>query len=128
MRGTGAGAAGGGTAEILDLAHLSRQTMGDKDVEREVAGMFLDQTSAVLRAIREAARATERSDAAHQLKGSARAVGAWRVAAAAEIVERMDEDAPAERLLEAMANLHASVAEARAAIAAVLGESSTGGL
>lgn len=115
-------------ADILDLDHLARQTMGDKEVEREVAGLFLDQTARVLRLIREAEQARQRSDAAHQLKGSARAVGAWRVAAAAERVERLAPDTSAESFLEVMADLHASVAEARAAIAAVIGESSPGGL
>ncbi len=114
--------------EVLDLAHLARQTMGDKAIEREVAGLFLDQTARVMRVIRDAAGGTERSDAAHQLKGSARAVGAWRVAAAAEIVEQLASDTPEHLLMKAIADLHATVAEARAAVAAVADETSAGGL
>lgn len=114
--------------EILDLEHLSRQTMGDEAVQREVAGLFMDQTAKVLKLMRETALVSQRSDAAHQLKGSARAVGAWRVAEAAEIVERLAPDASEDQFMEAMAGLHASVAEARAAIAAIIGEPAAGSL
>ncbi len=102
--------------------------MGDEEVQREVAGLFMDQTASVLKVLREAAHAPQRVDAAHQLKGSARAVGAWRVAAAAEIVERLGPDASDDQLMEAMAGLHASVAEARAAIAAIIGTPAAGSL
>ncbi len=102
--------------------------MGDEAVQREVAGLFMDQAVKVLKVMREAAHVSQRSDAAHQLKGSARAVGAWRVAEAAEVVERLAPDVTQDQLMEAMAGLHASVAEARAAIAAIIGDPAAGSL
>ncbi len=34
-------------ARPVDLAHLSRQTMGDRDLEREVLSLFLHQVQVV---------------------------------------------------------------------------------
>jgi HPt (histidine-containing phosphotransfer) domain-containing protein len=73
--------------EPLDRGHLARQTLGDSDLEREVLSLFRRQSSIILARLIEAREAEERRAAAHTLKGSARALGAWRVAAAAEAVE-----------------------------------------
>lgn len=113
---------------ILDLRHLSAQTMGDDDLAREVLGMFFEQSNDVLRAVREAAGAQTRTDAAHLLKGAARAVGAFAVAAQAHRVEMLAAEADEDSVLEALAGLHAAVAEARAVIAARLQVSRAGGL
>jgi hypothetical protein len=72
--------------EVLDLEHLSRQTLNDPDLEREVVGMFFEQSAEVLRQIRDAGEHRKRSEAAHRLKGSARAVGAWGVAEARAVI------------------------------------------
>jgi HPt (histidine-containing phosphotransfer) domain-containing protein len=71
----------------LDRAHLARQTLGDACLEREVLALFRRQSGVMLQRLMEAREAGERRLAAHTLKGSARAIGAWRVAAAAEAVE-----------------------------------------
>jgi HPt (histidine-containing phosphotransfer) domain-containing protein len=71
----------------LDLAHLSRQTLGDRALEREVLRLFATQSAALLAVLAKAAGSDDRRAAAHTLKGSARAIGAWRVAHAAERVE-----------------------------------------
>jgi HPt (histidine-containing phosphotransfer) domain-containing protein len=55
---------------------------------------------------------------AHTLKGSARGIGAWRVARAAEAVEQAAGNAAGLKL--AVAQLSASVSEAKAVIADLL--------
>jgi HPt (histidine-containing phosphotransfer) domain-containing protein len=105
---------------VLDIEHLTAQAMDDADLAREVLEMFLDQSADMLRVVREAAGAADRRNAAHRLKGSARAVGAFRVAAASEALEFLPEDADEPSLLDRIAALHASVAEVRSAIAARL--------
>lgn len=115
-----AAAGAGRMAPVLDKDHLAAQTMGDPDLAREVMALFLDQSADVLRAVRETADPVARAEAAHLLKGSARAIGAARVAACAERVERLPAHAAEGEVLAAIADLHASVAEARAAIAAEL--------
>jgi HPt (histidine-containing phosphotransfer) domain-containing protein len=105
---------------VVDWDHLARQTMQDEALAREILGMFMDQSQDLLRALREARSAVDRADAAHTLKGSARAVGAFAVADAAAAVEMLPADAPDGPLLDAVARLHAAVAEARSAIAARL--------
>ena len=71
----------------IDLVHLARQTLGDRELEREILALFVRQ-SGMLRDRLMASRAqAERRDLVHTIKGSARAVGAWSVAKAAENVE-----------------------------------------
>ena len=100
----------------IDLVHLGRMTLGDATVEREVLAMFAAQ----------AADLTDRlaglpADAAvlvHTLKGSARAIGAFRVGDAAADLEH----ALRERRTTALPilALRDAVAEARSAIDAIL--------
>src|ERR1043166_7417627 len=70
----------------IDLVHLSRMTLGDRGLEREVLALF-DRQATVLVSRMRAASPGSVTTVAHTLKGSARGVGAWRVAAAAEAVE-----------------------------------------
>jgi HPt (histidine-containing phosphotransfer) domain-containing protein len=74
-------------ARPVDLVHLSRYTLGDREIEREVLALFASQAVVYLDRLAKAATATEWREAAHSLKGSARAVGAWRTAEAAERAE-----------------------------------------
>ncbi|GGE43092.1 hypothetical protein GCM10007276_20460 [Agaricicola taiwanensis] len=72
----------------IDLVHLSRQTAGDRAVEREVLAIFRRQTRLFMIRLEGTTDPTGRAEIAHALVGSARGVGAWRVAAAAEELER----------------------------------------
>ncbi len=82
----------------IDLAHLSIQTMGDRDLEREVLGMFVDQAQSVRRQLA-IADLKERLFLAHTLKGSARGVGAFPIAdCAGEMEERPTDKLVARRL------------------------------
>ncbi len=101
----------------IDLVHLSRMTLGDRGLEREVLALF-DRQATVLVSRMRAASPGSVTAVAHTLKGSARGVGAWRVAAAAEAVETA---ASGEGDLSAAITRLAAVAEeARAVIAELL--------
>src|SRR5437763_5292286 len=69
----------------IDLVHLARMTLGDRSLEREVLELFDRQAGVLVVRMQQAARAGICA-AAHTLKGSARGIGAWRVARAAEAV------------------------------------------
>lgn len=71
----------------LDLVHLSRQTLGDRSVEREVLALFRRQARQVLFQIDALNNPSNRLEIAHALNGSARGIGAWRVASAAAALE-----------------------------------------
>src|SRR5215475_15557333 len=96
----------------VDLDHLGRMTLGEKDLEREVLQMFLKQTGRLLKALADSP--AEAGALSHTLKGSAQAVGAFRVAdsaAAVESASRQGSDAS-----QSLAALHEAVAEAQVAI------------
>jgi len=100
----------------IDLAHLARMTLGDAALERQVLGMFASQAISLIDKL--AALPAEAGALAHTLKGSARAIGAFRVAECAEALEtaiRQGEN-PAKCQIE----LKAAVADARAAIDTLL--------
>ena len=69
----------------IDLEHLSRMTLGERSLEREVLQLFDRQASMLLTRMRAAPAVTAAS--AHTLKGSALGIGAFEVARAAEAVE-----------------------------------------
>ena len=100
----------------IDIEHLRRMTLGDAGLQREVLAMFAGQAVGLIGTL-----ATLPSDAealAHTLKGSARAIGAFRVADAAESLEAAMQsgDDPAQ----ALAELNDAIAQVRAAIEAIL--------
>ena len=100
----------------IDTAHLNRMTLGDASLEREVLAMFSAQAVRLIGTL--ANLSSDPGTLAHTLKGSARAIGAFRVADAAEALEtaaRKGDDSA-----EALAELTEAVAEARAAIDAIL--------
>jgi HPt (histidine-containing phosphotransfer) domain-containing protein len=102
----------------IDVEHLARMTLGDGALRREVLAMFLKQTDELLVAL--AARPGEGAAVAHTLKGSARAIGAFRVAACAAALEgviRQGGD-PSQDL----AALEAAVAAASCSIEAILAQ------
>ncbi|MDE2362563.1 MAG: Hpt domain-containing protein [Hyphomicrobiales bacterium] len=73
----------------IDLVHLARQTFGERDLEAELLRLFDRQSAQILARLAEPGPVDGRwrADLAHTLKGSARAVGAFGVAAAAETYE-----------------------------------------
>lgn len=114
--------AGAGEPAVLDLVHLSRQTFGDHALEIELLTLFerqASQLSARLAGARAPGDAGARMELAHMLKGSARSVGAFAVAASAEAYETAlrQGDAGQARLCDALIG---DIEAARAAILALL--------
>ena len=73
----------------VDLVHLSKFTMGRRDLEAEILGLFRQQLAASLSKLEAAADDKAWKEAAHTLKGSARGVGAWELGDASERAEKL---------------------------------------
>ena len=104
----------------VDLVHLARQTDGDAALQQELLALFDKQSASLLiLASDRSAERRRRADAAHQLKGSALAMGAGAVASAAAAVEAALAGGAAgpEAVESALAALAVAVAAARAAVA-----------
>jgi HPt (histidine-containing phosphotransfer) domain-containing protein len=99
----------------IDVEHLRRMTLGDTKLEREVLAMFAGQTARLIEAL--AALPPGAAELAHTLKGSARAIGAFAVADAAEAFEAaLRAGEPSQALIA----LRQAIAQARAAVDAML--------
>jgi HPt (histidine-containing phosphotransfer) domain-containing protein len=75
---------------VIDLVHLSRQTLGDSELENELLTLFdrqAEQFAARLASPAAPGESRQRGDLAHTLKGSARAVGAFELGDAADAYE-----------------------------------------
>ncbi len=110
----------------IDNAHLDRMTLGDIALEREVLAMFSAQAVGLIAGMAvlssggrsSEGRYSECLSLAHTLKGSARAIGAFRVGDAAEALEAAIRHGNPPS--EPMAALKEAVAETRTAIDARL--------
>jgi HPt (histidine-containing phosphotransfer) domain-containing protein len=108
------------TPTVIDETHLERMTLGDRRLEREVLELFVRQTTIMLGRIAGSDPAMAAASA-HTLKGSARGIGAWRVARAAELVESaVVGEGGAAAMDEAVTELKSASLEASAAIGARL--------
>ena len=99
-------------ARPVDLAHLGRQTLGDRTLEQEVLKLFIQQALATRDEIANA-DVRERLRLAHTLKGSARGVGAFAVAECVSEIEKRPDD---KRLMKRLSSL---IDEVRDFIAAI---------
>ena len=82
----------------IDLVHLARQTLGDRDLELELLALFARQARSIVAALGASAHggstpSTQAGDLLHTLCGSARAIGAWGVAEEAQDVQHCDRSA-----------------------------------
>ena len=107
---------------IIDRRRLHDLTSGDETLGRELLALFFDHSTLTLRKLREAANATARRAAAHALVGSALAIAAEGVAISAGLIADLPDDAAEAEWLDAVTDLHAQVAQTRAAIAHLLTE------
>ena len=100
----------------IDMDHLQRMTLGDAGLEREVLTMFSAQAVSLIGSL--AAVPADTRALAHTLKGSARAIGAFGVADAANHLEAavLNGHDPSE----ALGNLNEAIVQARVAIDAIL--------
>jgi HPt (histidine-containing phosphotransfer) domain-containing protein len=99
----------------VDFAFLAAQTFDDRDLQHDVLRLFVAQARRVVPSL-PGLSAREQADAAHLLKGSARGIGAWAAASAADAYEAAVENQRAERYRD----LRAAFDAANAAIVAVL--------
>jgi HPt (histidine-containing phosphotransfer) domain-containing protein len=97
--------------EAIDRKHFEAATFGDGVLQREILGLFDAQAEKLAGIIRNAS-GRERVEAAHTLKGTARGIGAFALADAAEKVEQGDA--------AALDELSRRIAEAREAAASLL--------
>ncbi|MGH6735698.1 MAG: Hpt domain-containing protein [Methyloceanibacter sp.] len=104
----------------VDLVHLSRYTLGERALEREVLELFCSQSVLYLEQLRAAMSDRAWKEAAHSLKGSSRAIGAWRTAQAAERAEALHGDGLAQFRAARIGEIEASLREAEAYIAILL--------
>jgi HPt (histidine-containing phosphotransfer) domain-containing protein len=103
---------------VIDTDHLARMTLGEPSLEREVLQLF-DRQAAMLLARMAKEPPKVIGALAHTLTGSARGIGAWKVAAAAEAVERAAIGPDHSDMAGLLDRLSTAVNEARAAIAEI---------
>lgn len=97
----------------VDLGHLSRYTLGERMLEREILELFCTQAAIYLERLCEAPSDRQWQDAAHSLKGSVQAIGAWGTAAAAERAESLSGATLSEARGARLRELESSVDEAK---------------
>ena len=102
--------------------HLSRYTLGERALEREILELFCVQAGISRQRLRAAASDKEWMDAAHSLKGSANAIGAWRVGALAERAETLSGEALLQGRDLQLAEIETALREAESYIAALLAD------
>lgn len=97
----------------IDLVHLATQTHGDKSLEVELLQIFAKLARQSMRDII-AGTGEDPREIAHRLKGSARAIGAFSVSDAADLIETSGADAGR------IARLNAAVIDAENFIASLI--------
>jgi HPt (histidine-containing phosphotransfer) domain-containing protein len=100
----------------IDLDHLSRATLGERALEREVLALFDRQAADIVTRLEQ--RAPDSRALIHTLKGSAQGIGAFGVVSAAQQFEA----ALAEGIFieDALFAVQRAVTEARGAIYGLL--------
>jgi len=89
----------------IDIAHLRKFTLGNRPLELEVLEMFSKQVPTILERLTHATSERSWYEAAHTLKGSARAVGAREIGMLAEQAERIGvAGAEKQAVIAALAN------------------------
>lgn len=100
----------------IDMGHLSRATLGQRTLEREVLALFDRQSADIVAKLTH--RVPESRMLAHTLKGSAQGIGAFGVVTAAQQFEAALADGIF--LDDALFALQQAVTEARGAIFGLL--------
>ncbi len=72
----------------VDLVHLRRHTLGNRDLEREVLRLFARQAEIAMQRIKTVTDPAVLRENVHIVNGSAKGVGAWKVADRADAAER----------------------------------------
>ncbi len=96
----------------IDYDHLAQYTGGDAALEAEVFSLFRNQVRSWIRLLEPDAQDEDWSAAAHSLKGSARGVGAMRLAEICERAEKLVGEAGSDGAREAARDRILTEAEA----------------
>lgn len=91
---------------IFDRSHLAQYTMDSPDLEREIVGLFVAQLPAILDRLQNVDSREDWRIATHTLKGSALAVGAYKIGELAKKLEPVnspEQDAKRKKLLSGLA-------------------------
>lgn len=116
----GGRAAPGQAEPAIDLVHLSKQTFGDHDLQRELLALFDAQAAQFAERLNEPLATGEigwRAALLHTIKGSSRAIGAFEVGRAAEAYEQA---LPAGDIAGAQERFMLAIESARGVIAQML--------
>lgn len=101
----------------VDRTHLARYTLGDVALEREVLQLFMAETPQRVGSLKTARSEKEWKMAAHTLKGSARAIGAWKLSKLAQHAERFSGPKDGAACTEVICQLEEAVADVESYIA-----------
>jgi HPt (histidine-containing phosphotransfer) domain-containing protein len=99
----------------LDRAHLARYTMENRELEREIITLFMQQLPATTALLRTATSQSDWKHAVHTLKGSAAAVGAIRINALALELETHTFDTDRKAVKNLLAALDRAMVQFRRA-------------
>lgn len=86
--------------DLVDLVYLSKQSLGDRSLELEILQLFAGQSSLYARRLREAKTRSEKRFAAHTILGSARGIGAWRIA---DLADPISDGSGSAKQIDALA-------------------------
>jgi len=106
---------------IFDQQHLRQYTGDDRALQRELLDLFLGHFAPVRTQLDAARSAQDWKFAAHSLKGSARSIGAPRVAAVAEKLDAMDFETPKSRKARLLDDLDKAMAAFAAEVKKAIG-------
>jgi HPt (histidine-containing phosphotransfer) domain-containing protein len=96
----------------VDIAHLRRYTFGDQALEREILSLFVMQLPETMGILRSADSQKDWKVATHTLKGSCRAVGAFRLGDIAQEAESLTFSAHSEACKDAIVRIEEAASEA----------------
>ncbi|WP_342642336.1 Hpt domain-containing protein [Rhodoligotrophos ferricapiens] len=105
----------------IDFNHLQQYTAGDRHLEAEVLGLFVETARSALSTLKSTCSGEEWRMVAHKLKGSALAVGAWDLAEISRRAEMAGPTAPGVQDL--LRELASHIADTTAVIAATCADS-----
>ena len=108
--------------EVLDVDHLGRYTMGDRELERELLRLFRSQLRTQVAGVAQARDAESWRFATHTLKGVARSIGARAIADTAEKLEQLGHDGDRGDYARLMSDLAAQIAACEDEIGRIVGQ------
>jgi HPt (histidine-containing phosphotransfer) domain-containing protein len=109
------------TSAPVDVQHLRRFIFGDQALEKEILSLFVGQLPETLASLRAATSQKDWKVAAHTLKGSCRAVGAFRLGDIAQDAETLAFSADSAACGKAIARIEEAAAEACAFVRSAYG-------